>query len=243
MPDADVIPTHQPGRHGEIMSPVSFVIPAHNEQNYLAGTLNALKAAATALDTSVSRIQGVVGLYIAGFGLGQLPAGFMADRVGRRPVLFVGLAIFIAGGLVSGIATSSGALLASRFVQGLGGASAAVLARTIVRDVAQGAQAANTGGFVPASGGFVPASGETPQPILFAHTKGPMEQFPTHWRSGFHLGYNGGMDFIVKTGSTDHHSGAHQGQGFDNLFRIAEEGIGGTGQMQIQGPGPFIDMA
>ncbi|MEL7451041.1 MAG: multidrug effflux MFS transporter [Pseudomonadota bacterium] len=105
-------------------------------------SLPALPAAADALGTSMSSIQSVVGLYIAGFGLGQLPAGFMADRVGRRPVLFVGLAVFIVGGIVSGLATSSGALLASRFVQGLGGASAAVLARTIVRDVSQGTHAA-----------------------------------------------------------------------------------------------------
>ncbi len=132
-----------PNPHHRLASQTRFILTLGVLTSMSAFTVDlslpALPAAATALDTSVSRIQGVVGLYIAGFGLGQLPAGFMADRVGRRPVLFVGLAIFIAGGLVSGIATSSGALLASRFVQGLGGASAAVLARTIVRDVAQGA--------------------------------------------------------------------------------------------------------
>jgi glycosyltransferase involved in cell wall biosynthesis len=50
MPDAVLIPTRQCGRHGELMSPVSFVIPAHNEQDYLPGTLTALKAAAITLE-------------------------------------------------------------------------------------------------------------------------------------------------------------------------------------------------
>lgn len=50
MPDADLTTVHQPGRRNELFSPVSFVIPAHNEQEYLPATLTALKLAATMLE-------------------------------------------------------------------------------------------------------------------------------------------------------------------------------------------------
>ena len=54
---------------------------------------------------------------------------------GRRPVLLVGLAAFIAGSLGCALAPSIELLIGARVVQSIGGAAGMVLARAIVRDL------------------------------------------------------------------------------------------------------------
>ena len=50
MPTSDSIPMEQTPNSGNAFEPVSFVIPAHNEQNYLPDTLEAIIAAANQLE-------------------------------------------------------------------------------------------------------------------------------------------------------------------------------------------------
>ena len=61
--------------------------------------------------------------------------GSVSDRLGRRAVLFAGLALFIAGGALAAVSGSVWTLIAARLVQAAGGACGLVLARTIARDV------------------------------------------------------------------------------------------------------------
>jgi len=70
--------------------------------------------------------------------IGQIPAGLFSDRLGRLPVLYVGLVIFTIAASVAAGAGSIAVMLAARFVQGIGAAFSIVLARAIVRDVASG---------------------------------------------------------------------------------------------------------
>ena len=74
--------------------------------------------------------------YFLGLGTGQLVHGPLADRLGRRPPLFVGLVIYtIASGLCA-LATSIEALILLRLCQALAGCAGMVISRAIVRDVA-----------------------------------------------------------------------------------------------------------
>lgn len=53
-------------------------------------------------------------------GIGQALAGFVVDRTGARPVLFAGIALLSASGLIVGIANSYLMLIAAAAVAGLG---------------------------------------------------------------------------------------------------------------------------
>ncbi len=105
-------------------------------------SLPAIPAMVEALDTTLQRGQKIVGIFMIGMACGQIPAGLFADRLGRLPTLYVGLAIFAISATVAAMANDMEILLAARFVQGIGAAGAIVLSRAIVRDVASGKDAA-----------------------------------------------------------------------------------------------------
>ncbi len=72
---------------------------------------------------------------ILAFGLAQLVWGPVADRVGRRPVLLLGLTLFTVATLGCALAPSIEALVALRALQGAGVAAAVVCARAMLRDL------------------------------------------------------------------------------------------------------------
>jgi DHA1 family bicyclomycin/chloramphenicol resistance-like MFS transporter len=78
--------------------------------------------------------QFVVGAYMIGFGAAQLVFGPLTDRYGRRGPLLVGIAIYVVCAFAASFAPTFGALLAIRFVQGLGAAATRVIATAVVRD-------------------------------------------------------------------------------------------------------------
>lgn len=86
------------------------------------------------LGASISQGQMTLSVFLAGFAVGQLFYGSISDRHGRKPVLYLGLVIYLAGTIGCIFAADIDSLIAARFVQGLGGASAPVLARAMVSD-------------------------------------------------------------------------------------------------------------
>ena len=105
-------------------------------------SLPAIPAMVDALATNLSHGQQIVGIFLLGMALGQIPAGLLSDRMGRMPVLYTGMGIFALAAWVAAAANSIEVMLVSRLVQGFGAAAAIVLSRSIVRDVATGMEAA-----------------------------------------------------------------------------------------------------
>lgn len=105
-------------------------------------SLPAVPAMVDALATSLTRGQQIVGIFMAGMAFGQIPAGLISDRVGRLPVLYVGMLLFAIGAIAAAASNSIDLLLTARFVQGFGAATAVVLSRAIVRDISSGKEAA-----------------------------------------------------------------------------------------------------
>ena len=72
-------------------------------------------------------------LFVMAFG--TLIYGSASDRYGRKPVLMVGLLLFIAGSVVCYLSTNFELLIVGRLLQALAAGSGVVLARAIARDV------------------------------------------------------------------------------------------------------------
>jgi len=105
-------------------------------------SLPAIPAMVEALGTELTRGQQIVGIFMVGMAVGQIPAGLFGDRLGRLPTLYAGMTLFIVAATVTTVVNDIELLLAARFVQGIGAASAIVLSRAMVRDVASGKDAA-----------------------------------------------------------------------------------------------------
>ncbi|HEV8031998.1 MAG TPA: multidrug effflux MFS transporter [Stellaceae bacterium] len=95
----------------------------------------ALPLLVEAFDDRPARVQLVLSLYLAGIAAGQLVYGPLSDRYGRRPVLIAGLAMFLVGTALCGLAPTLGSLVAGRVLEGFGACAEVVLARAIIRDV------------------------------------------------------------------------------------------------------------
>ncbi|HEY6918914.1 MAG TPA: multidrug effflux MFS transporter [Tabrizicola sp.] len=96
--------------------------------------LPAMPQIGKALGTSVQGMQGTIVAYFIAFGLAQLVYGPWADRSGRKPPLYAGIAVFMLGSVVCTLATTVESLMVGRAIQGLGGAALMVVPRAIIRD-------------------------------------------------------------------------------------------------------------
>ena len=74
-------------------------------------------------------------LSMAAIALANLVYGPLSDRFGRRPVLLIGLILFLIGTAIAATATSIEMLVVGRIIQAGGSASGMVISRAIVRDV------------------------------------------------------------------------------------------------------------
>ncbi len=95
-----------------------------------------------ALNTTLSRGQQIVGIFMFGMALGQIPSGLASDRFGRLPTIYAGMSLFVVAACVAAVADDMEVLLSARFVQGIGAASAIVISRAVVRDISSGKDAA-----------------------------------------------------------------------------------------------------
>lgn len=75
--------------------------------------------------TLVGMAMGVYGLSQALF---QIPFGSLSDRLGRKPIITLGLCIFIAGSIIAGMAHSITCMMIGRALQGAGAVGSTILA-------------------------------------------------------------------------------------------------------------------
>jgi len=76
----------------------------------------------------------LIGVALGAYGLTQailqIPAGWMSDRYGRKPVIVAGLLLFAAGSFLAASADNIYWIIAGRVIQGAGAINAAVMALT-----------------------------------------------------------------------------------------------------------------
>ena len=71
-----------------------------------------------------------------------------ADTIGRKPIILIGIALFLAGSVLCGFAWSMFTLIVFRIVQGLGAGAVGPMAMTIVGDIYTVAERAKVQGYM-----------------------------------------------------------------------------------------------
>ena len=102
------------------------------------------------LATDSNQVALVVTVFFLGIGLGQLAWGPLADALGRKRILWIGLGIYILGAVGGAFAPSLEVLLAWRFVSGLGAAGVRVVTHGVIRDRYHGDQMAKVLSYITA---------------------------------------------------------------------------------------------
>ncbi|WP_334164492.1 Bcr/CflA family multidrug efflux MFS transporter [Phenylobacterium sp.] len=96
--------------------------------------LPSLPAIGQDLSASASQTQATVAAFLAGMAIGQLFYGPASDRLGRKPPILLGTAIFAAASAACALAGTAEQLILARFVQALGACAGGVVSRAVVRD-------------------------------------------------------------------------------------------------------------
>ncbi|MBQ1120955.1 multidrug effflux MFS transporter [Streptomyces sp. B15] len=100
--------------------------------------LPALPEVSSALHVPAATAQLTLTACLVGLAVGQLVAGPMSDRFGRRRPLLIGMACYIVAGVACALAPTAATLTVFRLAQGLAGAAGIVIARAVVRDMYDG---------------------------------------------------------------------------------------------------------
>ncbi|RWG50564.1 MAG: Bcr/CflA family efflux MFS transporter [Mesorhizobium sp.] len=104
--------------------------------------LPALPSIGEDLKAGTAAVQMSLLIFFLSMGFGQIVVGPISDIVGRKLPLYVGLALFMVGGVGSAMAPNIEWLIAFRFLQGLGASAGMAVPRAIVRDLHTGNEAA-----------------------------------------------------------------------------------------------------
>ncbi len=110
--------------------------------------LPAMPTIARDLGVSAGAVQITLTVYTAGFAIGQLLHGPLADSYGRRPILIMGVFFFGIASAVCATTTDIESLTYVRTAQGFAGAAAAVIISAVVRDMFDREDFARTMSFI-----------------------------------------------------------------------------------------------
>ncbi|MFK4805147.1 multidrug effflux MFS transporter [Microbacterium sp. ZW CA_36] len=138
--------------------------------------LPALPALTAELDAATSVAQLTVTACLIGLAGGQLIAGPLSDRFGRRGILLVGIVAYIVTSVLCAISPTVELLIVARFVQGLAGGVGIVIAQAAGRDIYAGGALIRFYGRLTVIGGLAAIVG----PLL-----GGMLNAVTDWRGLF----------------------------------------------------------
>jgi MFS transporter, DHA1 family, multidrug resistance protein len=110
--------------------------------------LPALPQIGAALNAEPQQTQWIIAFVVLGLGFGQLVFGPMADAIGRKKTILIGLSVFAVGSLVSLFSTSIEIMLLGRVLQGFGVAGPRIASIALIRDQFVGEHMARVMSFI-----------------------------------------------------------------------------------------------
>jgi DHA1 family bicyclomycin/chloramphenicol resistance-like MFS transporter len=116
--------------------------------------LPALPSLTVELGTATSIAQLTITACLLGLAAGQLIAGPLSDRFGRRGILLTGIVAYVVTSLMCAVSPSVEFLIAARLVQGLAGGVGIVIAQAAGRDIYTGGALIRFYGRLTVIGGF-----------------------------------------------------------------------------------------
>jgi len=123
-----------------------------------------------------NQVSQVITVYFLGLAIAQLVWGPLADRFGRKKILYCSIGVYAFGALLSALAPSFAWLLIGRFVWGTGAAGTRVVAIAIVRDSFEGSKMAQAMSQIMAVFVLVP---------VFAPSFGALLLYVFNWQALF----------------------------------------------------------
>lgn len=140
MTETETVPRPATGRRQAVTPPAILLLAGLAAAGQFASNIYtpSLPAAARDFGAPGSALQATLAAFLATFAQGQLAAGPLADRYGRRPIMAAGFAVFLAASLGCALAPNVPALLTMRAAQGAGAAAGIAVSRAATRDSFEG---------------------------------------------------------------------------------------------------------
>jgi DHA1 family bicyclomycin/chloramphenicol resistance-like MFS transporter len=127
---------------------------------------------------SNSEDQGLIIMIFLGLGIGPLLFGPISDSIGRKPMVYLGFAIFVAASILCVEAPSYEVMIAGRILQGIGLSAPRTICISIVRDTFSGNYMARVLSFITVVFLLVP---------IIAPTLGKVTLDAFNWEAIFYL--------------------------------------------------------
>lgn len=127
---------------------------------------------------SQAKVQLTFSAYVAAYGGLQLLYGPLSDRLGRKPILLLGLLLATAGSVLAALAQDLGTLTLARALQGAGTAAGMVVGRAMVQDLYSGRERTRMMAYIGMTMGVCPP---------LATLIGGQLQVHLGWQAGFVL--------------------------------------------------------
>ncbi|WP_166424235.1 multidrug effflux MFS transporter [Paraglaciecola sp. 20A4] len=105
--------------------------------------LPALPSMVDKLNTSHALVNLTLSIYFIVYAIGLLFWGPLSEKFGRKPIMLVGLSIYIVGSVLCGLSNQVEMLIGARLIQAFGGSAATVVATAIVKDLYDGREREN----------------------------------------------------------------------------------------------------
>jgi DHA1 family bicyclomycin/chloramphenicol resistance-like MFS transporter len=135
------------------LSPAEFIIIISLMMSLTALSIDAMLPALSQMGSDL-RVQNpndrqlVISTIFLGLAVGQLFFGPLSDKTGRKPAIYAGLALYIAGSLTAAFAISFPMMLLGRLLQGAGVSAPRAVGLALVRDRYEGRAMARVMSFV-----------------------------------------------------------------------------------------------
>lgn len=124
--------------------------------------------------SSVSQVQLTLSSYLLGFSIFHLLCGPLSDRFGRKPILILGLSLYVLMSVFCALSETVEELIVYRFFQAMGACCAPTLGRAIVRDVFPEHEAVKVLAYVSSLMAIAPIIAPSLGGVLIMHYEWPV---------------------------------------------------------------------